>query len=137
MSKSAPMDQSEAGPSQPRKPTKGQINNQKYGIPLPLDLGLTPDRSTSSSLLQILVPSLSGKRDLDVGRCNGVYDPVTRSVWVTERRDMDRLFRRGFFGKGTLSRSEPTWRDRRIDLARGGDCGSHFPLSARQTCPTI
>jgi len=39
---------------------------------------------------------------------------------------MDILFRRGFFGKGTLSRSEPSWRERRVDLVKGGSCTSTF-----------
>jgi tRNA-splicing endonuclease subunit Sen2 len=50
---------------------------------------------------------------------------------VVEREDMDILFRRGFFGKGTLSRSEPSWRERRIDLVKGGSCTSLGLCSTR------
>lgn len=32
---------------------------------------------------------------------------VENAVWITEKRDMDSLYRRGFFGKGMLSRSGP------------------------------
>lgn len=39
---------------------------------------------------------------------------------MTNKKDIEILFRRGFFGKGTLSRSEPTWKDRRLDAIRGG-----------------
>jgi tRNA-splicing endonuclease subunit Sen2 len=62
---------------------------------------------------------------VEVPKCTGVFDPLTRSVWVVDKDDMDILFRRGFFGKGTLSRSEPSWRERRVDLVKGGSCTSN------------
>lgn len=109
-------------------PTRHQQNQIKYGTPLPLSLPDIPAASSSSSgvasYLQALIPSFLPHRYIDVIRCNGTYDPLTRSVWVTDRRDMDELFRKGFFGKGTLSRSEPTWRERRVDLVKGGNCES-------------
>lgn len=39
---------------------------------------------------------------------------------------MDDLWRNGFFGKGTLSRSEPTWMSRKIEeqQKRDGNGGS-------------
>lgn len=46
---------------------------------------------------------------------------------MDKTEDVEILFRRGFFGKGTLSRSEPTWRARRIDMIKGGECESTFP----------
>lgn len=39
---------------------------------------------------------------------------------MTNREDVETLFQKGFFGKGTLSRSDPTWRARRIDMVKGG-----------------
>ncbi|KDN42597.1 hypothetical protein K437DRAFT_237610 [Tilletiaria anomala UBC 951] len=44
----------------------------------------------------------------------GHFDPLTCSVWVTCPESATLLWRRGFFGKGSLSRSEPTWRERQV-----------------------
>lgn len=42
---------------------------------------------------------------------------------------MDLAFQKGFFGKGSLSRSEPSWRARRVGLLKGGDSKLYpFPL---------
>ncbi len=41
------------------------------------------------------------------------YDSITSSAWVTDPESAQTLWRRGFFGKGSLSRSEPTWHERR------------------------
>ncbi|CBQ71143.1 related to tRNA splicing endonuclease beta subunit [Sporisorium reilianum SRZ2] len=44
------------------------------------------------------------------------YDQQLQTIWV---EDMDEgirlLWQRGFFGKGNLSRSEPTWRQRKVN----------------------
>ena len=40
------------------------------------------------------------------------FDSSTSSVHVTDPRTMRALWEMGFFGKGTLSRSEPTWLER-------------------------
>ncbi|WFD44472.1 tRNA-intron lyase [Malassezia psittaci] len=37
------------------------------------------------------------------------YDPVTNSVWMEDQGDAMHFWTHGFFGKGSLSRSEPTW----------------------------
>jgi tRNA-splicing endonuclease subunit Sen2 len=54
----------------------------------------------------------------------GVFDPASRSVWVVDPAHAMLLWRRGFFGKGDLSRSEPSWLARQIGermaSARGG-----------------
>lgn len=124
--------------SKPTPKNRQQILNAKYGSPLPI---LLPNSSTGlqaqnykdkgksksgQSILSTYAPSLTA--EIIVPQCNGVYDPITRSVWVTDREDMDILFRRGFFGKGTLSRSEPSWRERRVDLLKGGSSESTFPI---------
>lgn len=44
----------------------------------------------------------------------GIFDPYTRSVWVVNSAHSMTLWQRGFFGKGSLSRSEPSWLVRRI-----------------------
>ncbi|WFC94588.1 tRNA-intron lyase [Malassezia brasiliensis] len=41
------------------------------------------------------------------------YDDMTKSVWMYDTGDALELWTRGFFGKGNLSRSEPTWKARK------------------------
>lgn len=43
---------------------------------------------------------------------HGYYSSDTGSVHVTDQRSMRALWESGFFGKGSLSRSEPSWLDR-------------------------
>ena len=53
---------------------------------------------------------------------NGYFSSSTRSVHVTDPKHMRALWEMGFFGKGSLSRSEPTWLDqekKRIGLMEG------------------
>ncbi|KAJ5099571.1 putative tRNA-splicing endonuclease subunit sen2 [Penicillium argentinense] len=40
------------------------------------------------------------------------FDPATSSIHVTDERAIRALWERGFFGKGNLSRSEPSWLER-------------------------
>ncbi|OAX81424.1 tRNA-intron endonuclease [Emergomyces africanus] len=40
------------------------------------------------------------------------FDPATSSVHVTDAKAIRALWEMGFFGKGSLSRSEPSWLDR-------------------------
>lgn len=47
------------------------------------------------------------------------FHPQGESVWVLESQDMAKLFQQGFFGKGTLSRSEATWKQRNAKDAQG------------------
>ncbi|KAF9185039.1 tRNA splicing endonuclease subunit sen2 [Haplosporangium sp. Z 767] len=48
------------------------------------------------------------------------FHPDGQSVWVRNDQDMETLFRQGFFGKGTLSRSEATWKQRNTKDASQG-----------------
>ncbi|MCJ1235032.1 hypothetical protein MMC14_002996 [Varicellaria rhodocarpa] len=43
---------------------------------------------------------------------HGYFSPETRSVHITEIDAVRGLWENGFFGKGSLSRSEPSWLDR-------------------------
>ncbi|WVQ85632.1 hypothetical protein IAT38_007798 [Cryptococcus sp. DSM 104549] len=94
-------------------------NLRKYGTPLPI-LFPTPPKSKSKSLFTSYLPSVSPIA-VEVPQCIGTFDPITHSVWVEDERSKNILFSRGFFGKGSLSRSEPSWRARRVDLLKGGD----------------
>ena len=80
-------------------------NNLIYANPLPVTFSRSENRFAVTALgifgvspAQVLNP-----------RCEGTFDPTTRSVWITNSRDSMILWRRGFFGKGNLSRSEPSW----------------------------
>ncbi|ORY84920.1 hypothetical protein BCR37DRAFT_254762 [Protomyces lactucae-debilis] len=42
-------------------------------------------------------------------RLIGKLDQATRSVWLLDQRSAQRAWYAGFFGKGTFSRSDPTW----------------------------
>ncbi|KIR30541.1 tRNA-splicing endonuclease subunit Sen2 [Cryptococcus deuterogattii LA55] len=96
-------------------------NNRKYGTPLPILFPSSSSSSTSSkSILTSFLPSLSSTR-VEIQHITGEYDPITGSVWITDPRMMDLAFQKGFFGKGSLSRSEPSWRARRVGLLKGGD----------------
>ncbi|KIK56665.1 hypothetical protein GYMLUDRAFT_76019 [Collybiopsis luxurians FD-317 M1] len=98
-------------------------NNRIYAYPLPLifsDSSSSPSSSSSSSPSSLSTTtnrvrrSLLGLIGLSTTKvlnphCEGYLDVSTRSVWVVTHRDAEILWRRGFFGKGNLSRSEPSW----------------------------
>ncbi|KAH9989811.1 hypothetical protein BJV77DRAFT_1015309 [Russula vinacea] len=91
--------------SQKKGGRKRNENNRIYANPLPITFSRIENRFTVTALgifgvspAQVLNP-----------RCEGTFDPTTRSVWITNTKDSMTLWRRGFFGKGNLSRSEPSW----------------------------
>ena len=86
--------------------------NLIYANPLPITFSRIENRFAVTALgifgispTQVLNP-----------RCEGTFDPITRSVWITNSRDSMILWRRGFFGKGNLSRREPSWLVRQSQL---------------------
>lgn len=83
-------------------PVEGEVNS-------------TPSLAFLVNLLSKLSASEPSRKAI-VPRCKGTYDPFTRSVFVTSPEDRDILFDRGFFGKGNLSRSEASWKTRRVKL---------------------
>ncbi|TRM65204.1 hypothetical protein BD626DRAFT_398682 [Schizophyllum amplum] len=115
-------------------------NARIYGNPLPL-LFVEPDLPPASASLTrrlthpngLLRPrgllhavGLSiGLRPTDVinPHCEGVLDLATKSVWVTDPRSVLVLWQRGFFGKGHLSRSEPSWLARQVNNRRAAAQG--------------
>lgn len=102
---------------------KGQAKRGKdhlyalYGHPLPLLLNPPPSEYPSSWLSHVL--GLFGQSRNVNPKCTGVYDLSTRSVWIVNSKDTFILWQRGFFGKGSLSRSEPSWLPRRIHQLKG------------------
>ncbi|KAI0044518.1 hypothetical protein FA95DRAFT_252450 [Auriscalpium vulgare] len=86
-------------------------NNRIYAHPLPL-VFTEPQGKLLPTALGIL--GISPSR-VEKPHCEGVFDPTTRSVWVNNSKDAMILWRRGFFGKGNLSRSEPSWLARQVN----------------------
>ncbi|KAF5338645.1 hypothetical protein D9611_012806 [Ephemerocybe angulata] len=89
-------------------------NNKIYGNPLPL-LFVDPPSTRLNSVLGLLGLSLTR---VENPHCEGIFDPITRSVWITNMDHCMTLWRRGFFGKGDLSRSEPSWLARQMNLRK-------------------
>lgn len=52
------------------------------------------------------------------------FEPATSSIYVTDERAMRALWEMGFFGKGSLSRSEPTWLEQ--EKKRRGLLGGNY-----------
>ena len=80
-----------------------QENNRIYAHPLPI-LFTKP-----ASLFSV---------GLQNPQCTGHFDVASNSVWITESSHIRTLWTRGFFGKGTLSRSEPSWHTRTINARK-------------------
>ncbi|KAF5361891.1 hypothetical protein D9756_002586 [Leucocoprinus leucothites] len=103
---------------------KGKFGSRKaeiarlYAHPLPILLSEKPQEpSRIQSILSFLGLSLNR---ISNPHCEGVFDPCTRSVWVSKSDDVLVLWRRGFFGKGDLSRSEPSWYTRQMNIRKSG-----------------
>jgi len=64
----------------------------------------------------------------------GVFDAATQSIWILRSEHARRLWERGFFGKGSLSRSEPTWLSRFNSslTGPGATCGSLLQIISRR-----
>ncbi|EPQ56395.1 hypothetical protein GLOTRDRAFT_105309 [Gloeophyllum trabeum ATCC 11539] len=94
-------------------------NNRIYANPLPLVF--SPEEKNVWSSHKVLgLFGLAGSR-IQNPHCEGVFDAHTRSVWVTNSDYSTTLWRRGFFGKGTLSRSEPSWLARQINARQNAE----------------
>lgn len=89
-----------------------QHQQRVYANPLPILI----DQRPSTFAVGVCI---FGKKSIINPQCIGTYVSETQSVWVTNERDTRVLWTRGFFGKGSLSRSEPTWADRQKKLAVG------------------
>ncbi|KAH7911055.1 hypothetical protein BJ138DRAFT_1151575 [Hygrophoropsis aurantiaca] len=106
----------------PHKPfNRRSENNRIYANPLPIILS-TPASSSASPLQKALgLLGISCTHILNP-HCEGIFDAATRSVWVSNSgpnsKDVMILWQRGFFGKGDLSRSEPSWLSRQINAKK-------------------
>lgn len=122
--------QSEPGASQKRYNHRAALN-ELYKHPLPLAFP-GPPAPASASLWTTIFSDAFGKVKAPVfenPHCQGVWDSFSGSVWVKAEVDQDILWRRGNFGKGSLSRSEPSWWRRRVREVTGSDTSaSLFPF---------
>ncbi|KAF2201031.1 hypothetical protein GQ43DRAFT_48687 [Delitschia confertaspora ATCC 74209] len=100
------------GPPRPRRPNYADIHSRSLPLdvyPLPTFLPHNP-----LSLFQILYTIISQSIWTPSSRkavYQGYFSPETQSVHVTDPIAIRALWEAGFFGKGTLSRSEPRWLD--------------------------
>lgn len=103
-----------ADPSVPRIPTTrpeklGSSGKRQRGPSLYHHLlPITPPAPSFLSTFASRLPGLN----LSAPQIAAVYDELTQTVWVRDPESMVVLWRRGFFGKGSLSRSDPSWRQR-------------------------
>ncbi|KAF8196710.1 hypothetical protein K438DRAFT_1825444 [Mycena galopus ATCC 62051] len=104
------------GPVSGKAAGRRNNNNQVYAHPLPIVFWYPP-HTRVRSILGLLGLTLT---KVETPQCQGIFDEATRSVWVSSRTDSTLLWRRGFFGKGDLSRSEPSWLARQINARRAG-----------------
>ncbi|THV82036.1 hypothetical protein D6D29_04938 [Aureobasidium pullulans] len=100
--------------TRPQRPNYFLIHSK----PLPLDTHPLPAFVPQNplSLLRIayiylsqLISAPSSHPDVPI---TGIFSSETRSVHITDQKSIRALWEMGFFGKGTLSRSEPSWLDR-------------------------
>jgi tRNA-splicing endonuclease subunit Sen2 len=102
----------------PRPLTRQQQLNKIYTLPAPLRTFPLPTFVPHNplSLFHILYVWISQTIKPQTSHFETLYQalfsPETRSVHVTDSRSIRGLWEQGFYGKGTLSRSEPSWLDR-------------------------
>ncbi|OCB86421.1 hypothetical protein A7U60_g6541 [Sanghuangporus baumii] len=120
-------------PGNAKSGARRNANNQIYKYPLPLILEpLSNDSHARKHATNFL--GLFGYSTQRISRpeIEGILDPTTRSVWVTNSEDAMTLWRRGFFGKGNLSRSEPSWLSRRINQMKAKAAGGMTAEEVRE-----
>jgi len=99
----------------PKPPTRSQQLNKLYSLPAPLRTFPLPTLIPHNplSLFHILYVWLSQTVNRPSSHFETLYfgwfSPETRSIHVTDSRSIRGLWEQGFYGKGSLSRSEPSW----------------------------
>lgn len=123
----------DASPQQPAKKRPPKRKGPNYAHihrkPLPLDVHPLPvfHPTNPISLLQLaytfLSQLLSPPTSHPASLYTGYFHLESRSVHVTDPEHIRALWEMGFYGKGLLSRSEPSWLEReqaRLKTKRGG-----------------
>ncbi|EGN92189.1 hypothetical protein SERLA73DRAFT_117634 [Serpula lacrymans var. lacrymans S7.3] len=90
-------------------------NNRIYGNPLPVIFNTPTERPPIYKALGLFGIPI---HEILNPHCEGFVDVATRSVWVSDSKQSMLLWQRGFFGKGDLSRSEPSWLARQINARK-------------------
>jgi tRNA-splicing endonuclease subunit Sen2 len=108
---------------------KGPNYAQIHSKPLPLNIHPLPAfhpthpisllRLAYAFLSQLISPPTSHPESLYIG----YFSPESRSVHITDPAQVRALWEMGFFGKGTLSRSEPSWLEREKAKSKAGERG--------------
>lgn len=99
-------------PRRPRRPNYNYIHRNLLPVevhPLPVLIPHNPLSLVAialSYLCQVLLPPSQPTY-------NGYFSSVTSSIHVTDPDTVRKLWEMGFFGRGNLSRSEPTWLENR------------------------
>lgn len=126
-------------PPKPRPKRKRPNYAQIHSKPLPLTIHPLPAFHPSNpiSLLRlsyIYICHLFSPPSSHPDRLyTGLFSPRTRSVHITDPEHVRALWEMGFFGKGTLSRSEPSWVEReKAKSARARDGGGAEAATARR-----
>jgi len=108
-----------------RRPNYAKIHAKSLPLevfPLPAFVPHNP-LSLFSILSALVSEFISRRTSHPTEKYIGYFSRETRSIHVTDPKHARALWEMGFFGKGTLSRSEPTWLDReraRRKAAAGG-----------------
>ncbi|KAF2402902.1 hypothetical protein EJ06DRAFT_541731 [Trichodelitschia bisporula] len=94
-----------------RRPNYAQLHARPLPLittPLPAFIPHNP-LSLIRILHALLLPYIAPPPSHPAPRYQAYFSPATRSVHVTDPAAVRALWESGFFGKGSLSRSEPTW----------------------------
>ncbi|GAA6011846.1 hypothetical protein JCM10207_004264 [Rhodosporidiobolus poonsookiae] len=128
MAQTAPPQPPRLNPTRPTNLHASGKRTSKHQL-LQLYQQLLPLNPTTKSLYTSFTTALG--RSLEAQPVAAVWDDLTQSVWVSNDDDMTRLWRQGFFGKGFLSRSEPSWR-RRVENRRAEVEGREKRLTSEE-----
>ncbi|KAM7211632.1 hypothetical protein V8F06_012985 [Rhypophila decipiens] len=110
---------SSSTPDTPRRnnrPSQSKVSiHQVYALPAPIRTFPLPTFNPSNPISlahlvyawvkQVISPPAAEPSVIH----QGVWDPNTRSVHVKDPKSIRALWEQGFYGKGSLSRSEPNW----------------------------
>lgn len=136
-----PMKPSTGGASKRRPKKKGPNYGEIHKYPLPLTTHPLPAFHPTNpiSLLRLVYTYVSqllaSPSSHPTAPYIGHYSPETRSIHVTDPQHVRALWEMGFFGKGTLSRSEPSWLERekaRVRLRHGGGTAEEATNARRE-----
>ncbi|KAG2180535.1 hypothetical protein INT44_003539 [Umbelopsis vinacea] len=94
----------------PKKKRTKKALEKKHKDPLPITLA--NDSLTWTQYVVNALYNLIGWYHADDQHFSGEYSPEGGFIRITDNLDIQELYCKGFFGKGNLSRSEPTWSQR-------------------------